>query len=312
MNAPLSPTLLRPSGHPFSLDDERSYRRWREAKLAVAATRAEQLLVPLADPNSLSEAERQALLERLTRNNMALYQAPAHLDHKRLVQTLGAQLGLRQLDANWLADEDGVSSITVARETSTQAPRADFIPYTNQPIRWHTDGYYHPSHRQIRGMTLHCERAAATGGDNALLDHEIAYIALRDRSPAHIRALMAPDAMTIPAREGEHGVARAAQSGPVFSVHPHDGSLHMRYTARTRSIVWKDDDATRAAVACLVELLASPLPHIVRVRMAPGMGLICHNVLHDRSGFIDDDAAPRLLYRARYCDRTAAPALDWA
>jgi hypothetical protein len=56
---------------------------------------------------------------------------------------------------------------------------------------------------------------------------------------------MAPDAMTIPARTDEDGVARPAQSGPVFSVDV-QGALHMRYTARTRSIAWKDDDATRA------------------------------------------------------------------
>jgi hypothetical protein len=33
------------------------------------------------------------------------------------------------------------------------------------------------------------------------------------------------------------------------------------------------------------------------------MGLVCNNVLHDRSGFVDDPMHPRLLYRARYLDR---------
>jgi hypothetical protein len=278
----------------------------------VAATRAEQLLVPIANPAALSEDERSALLLRLSQHNMALYQvAPAH-NHKALVQRLGEQLGLRQLDANWLADEDGVSNITVARgEGEPSQTRADFIPYTTQAIRWHTDGYYHPAARQIRSMVLHCAQPAARGGDNALLDHEIAYIALRDQSPEHIRALMAPDAMTIPERRDEHGVARAAQSGPVFSVSTADGSLHMRYTARTRSIVWKDDAATRAAVACLSELLASPLPHILRLQMPAGMGIVAHNVLHDRSTFVDSPEQPRLLYRARYCDRTHAQELVW-
>jgi hypothetical protein len=35
------------------------------------------------------------------------------------------------------------------------------------------------------------------------------------------------------------------------------------------------------------------------------MGLLCNNVLHDRSGFTDNPATPRLLYRARYHDRIA-------
>ena len=35
------------------------------------------------------------------------------------------------------------------------------------------------------------------------------------------------------------------------------------------------------------------------------MGVLCNNVLHERTGFVDDPAAPRLLYRARYHDRVA-------
>jgi hypothetical protein len=35
------------------------------------------------------------------------------------------------------------------------------------------------------------------------------------------------------------------------------------------------------------------------------MGLICNNVLHDRSGFTETPARRRLLYRARYHERVA-------
>ena len=185
MNAPISPGLLRRATSPFTLDCDSSYRRWREAKLAGASTRADQLLVNVANPAALTEDERDALLARLSAHNMALYQLPPGCESKALVQQLGAQLGITQLDANWLADEDGVSNITVARTATPGAPRADFIPYTDRAIRWHTDGYYHPAERQIRSMILHCARPAADGGENALLDHEIAYIALRDASPQH-------------------------------------------------------------------------------------------------------------------------------
>ncbi|WP_413880545.1 hypothetical protein [Candidatus Aalborgicola defluviihabitans] len=77
----------------------------------------------------------------------------------------------------------------------------------------------------------------------------------------------------------------------------------MRYTARTHSIVWKNDAPTLAAVAFLEQLLASDNHHVFRLTLQPGMGLVCNNVLHDRSGFVDDPAQPRLLYRARYLDR---------
>jgi alpha-ketoglutarate-dependent taurine dioxygenase len=152
---------------------------------------------------------------------------------------------------------------------------------------------------------LHCVRAAREGGDNGLLDHELAYIALRDACPEAVRALMRDDAMTIPERHDDAGVAREAQSGPVFSLTT-EGALHMRYTARTRSIAWRDDAATRSAVALLARLLAGDCPWVLRLRLEPGMGIVGHNVLHERSAFVDDPAAPRLLYRARFLDRMAA------
>jgi hypothetical protein len=139
------------------------------------------------------------------------------------------------------------------------------------------------------------------------MDHDMAYIAMRDANPDWVAALMRPDAMTIPERLDDDGVARAEQSGPVFSVDAASGALHMRYTARTRSVVWRDDAPTRAAVAFLEQLLASDHPSVFRLQLQPGMGLLCNNVLHDRAGFTDDLLAPRLLYRARYLDRVASP-----
>ena len=292
---------------PFDLDDDASYQRWRAWKLVQRPASVAALAVDVTDPRALNAAERAALLDRIQRANMALYRSPVVDEDKELPRALGAQLGLRRLDANWLADEDGISQITVSAQTDG---RGGFIPYTDRAIRWHTDGYYHPSGRRIRGMILHCVRPAASGGSSGLLDHELAYIALRDASPGHVRALMQPDAMTIPARADDDGQARPAQSGPVFAVDD-DGSLHMRYTARTRSIEWKADAATRAAVAALEALLAGDTPWILRTRLEAGMGLVGHNVLHERSGFDDDPAQPRLLYRARFLDRVALSDSPW-
>ena len=293
---------------PFDLDDDSAYRRWRAAKLAARARGADELVVDVAEPAALSGAERAALLQRCARCNMAVYRSAKSSGDKASALAIAAQLGLRRLDANWLADEDGVSSITIS---SASDDRGGFIPYTNRAIRWHTDGYYHPQGRQIRGMALHCVRPAREGGVSALLDHELAYIALRDALPQGVRALMAADAMTIPGRDDDSGVARAAQSGPVFSVDPHDGALHMRYTARTRSIVWKDDPATLQAVAFLEQHLGDANPFVLRLRLEAGMGVVTNNVLHDRSAFTDDPVAPRLLYRARYLDRISPPEAPW-
>jgi alpha-ketoglutarate-dependent taurine dioxygenase len=293
---------------PFDLEDGATYRRWRDWKLACRPVRLDDLVVEVGDARKLAAAESQALRLRIGRCGFALYRSGQGGDDPALPRLLGAQLGLRRLDANWLADEDGVSRITVSGQADGHG---GFIPYTDRQIRWHTDGYYHPQQRRIRGMILHCVRPALRGGENTLLDHELAYIALRDASPALVRALMQPDAMTIPERTDEGGVARAAQAGPVFSV-DEDGGLHMRYTARTRSIQWKDDGPTRAAVARLEALLSDPaFPGMLRVRLQAGMGLAGHNVLHDRSAFQDDPAQPRLLLRARFLDRVAPEEAPW-
>lgn len=293
--------MLRDSApmSPFDLSDPASYRLWREAKLDTHPARAEDLMVEVGDARALTAAERMALLGRCASANMALYLTRGGGEpDKDIPRLLGRQLGLERLDGNWLADEDGISSITPV-EGGT---RGEFIPYTDRPIRWHTDGYYNPRERRILGMILHCVRSAAEGGENRLLDPEIAYILLRDEAPALVAALMADDAMSIPARTDETGVARAAESGPVFSV-LESGHLHMRYTARRVSVAWKDDPVTTAAVAALERILDGNYPWVFRVRMEPGMGLVCNNVLHDRAAFRDSPQRRRLLYRARYYDR---------
>jgi alpha-ketoglutarate-dependent taurine dioxygenase len=237
---------------PFDLSNDTGYRAWRDAKLAAYPRSVDELIVPLADPRHLTATELAALESRCARANMAIYSAP-HLPaaDKSLAKELGRQLGLVRLEGNYLADEDGLSSITPAGDEGSV--KGEYIPYTHKPINWHTDGYYNALDRRILGMTLHCAQDAESGGENALLDHEIAYIQLRDANPDYVAALMQPDAMTIPARMDEDNVARPE--------------------------------------------------HILTARLAPGMGLICNNVLHTRSGFSDSPDRRRLLYRGRYYDR---------
>jgi hypothetical protein len=126
---------------------------------------------------------------------------------------------------------------------------------------------------------------------------------LRQENPEYIHALMQPDVMMIPANINKQGeVIRPDRYGPVFSILD-DGNLNMRYTARTRSIQWKTDPMVQQAVALLHGYLHTDSPYIYRGILQAGQGLICNNVLHDRSGFEDDDEHKRLLYRMRYHQR---------
>jgi alpha-ketoglutarate-dependent taurine dioxygenase len=281
------------------LDNElQAYPRWREQKLARYPRRAEDLVVEVRDPRALSDSEAAQIRRVCAAANMAVYASPlAGVADKDIARRLGARLGLERLQANPLADEDGISSLEVAAEKSGRG----YIPYSNRRLLWHTDGYYNPPGSRIRAFILHCVRPATAGGENRVLDPEIAYLLLRDADPRYAAALSAPDAMTIPANEEDPAAQRAAQTGPVFSFE--DGALHMRYTARTRSIEWRPDEVTQAAVRHLWEILDSDSPYVFRLRLQGGQGLVCNNVLHDRSEFTDSPDAGRLVYRARYADR---------
>ena len=134
---------------PFDLADDAAYQGWRDWKLAHQPLTLDDLLVEVANPMALTPSERCALLARCARCNMALYQGPTQAADASLTRALGRQLGLQRLDANWLADEDGISHIAVSNRSDGAG---GFIPYTERAIRWHTDGYYHPDSRRIRAM----------------------------------------------------------------------------------------------------------------------------------------------------------------
>ncbi len=268
-----------PPGSPFDPDNPDAWLRWRDGKLAGYPGDAAALLVEVRDGYRLRESEVAALRERVRRAGFAIYQVPpGQAEDKAVVRAIGRQLGLMRLDGNLCADEDNITALRV-----TDAGRQRFyIPYTDRRLSWHTDGYYNAPDRRIRGMVLHCVRPAAQGGENLLLDHEMAWLHLRQTDVEWVRALMHPRAMTIPPNV-ENGVEiRGELSGPVFSVDA-GGALHMRYTDRTRSIAWRDDAATRAARACLRDLLHGDSPWILRHRLEAGQGVLSNNVLHART-----------------------------
>jgi len=292
----MSFSTQKPVPNPFDLGDDDSYQAWREQKLADFPTAATELIVEIADPRRLSAAEHQALHQRIDRCGMALYASRLGTsEDKAIVRDLGRQFGMQRLDHNLGADEDAITSLEINRDQL----HAGYIPYSNRPISWHTDGYYNPPEQPIRSLILHCVRPAASGGVNQLFDNELAYLLLRDEDPRLIAALSHPEAMAIPPNTQDGSEIRPLVTGPVFSVRQ-DGSLHLRYTARKRNIIWRDDPLTRRAAARLLELLESPSRYRFEARLEAGWGLICRNSLHNRSGFEAD--SERLLYRGRYFD----------
>ncbi|MDM8562068.1 TauD/TfdA family dioxygenase [Candidatus Marithioploca araucensis] len=286
---------------PFNLDNENAYQTWRARKLENYPSDLSKLVVEINDLQQLTRAEHEAILACCRVANMAIFSSTIKKD-KSIFRELGKQLGLTQLDNNMCADDDSITSLTVAQEGMRQT----YIPYTNRPIHWHTDGYYNSLDKQIYALLLYCVHPAQQGGENALLDHEIAYILLRDKNPDYVHAFMQPYAMCIPPNVIEGEEIRPTRCGPVFSIDS-NGNLHTRYTKRTRSITWASDEITQAAVKCFENILESDSAYIFRGTLQAGQGLLSNNVLHNRSGFTDSELPnqQRLLYRARYYKRIA-------
>ena len=301
---PPCPALDRQAESPFLLENETAYRRWRAHKLARFATSCGNVATPVAvnDPAALSETQRAAITTRCRQCNIAFYTIEHNGEKafdKNTFRSLCLQLGLRTPVTNPCADADAISSIRVV-------PGARYIPYTENCLKWHTDGYYNGAADTVRAFAMHCVRPARKGGENRFFDPEILYIFLRDENPDYITALTHPETLTVPQNSEEKSLAdtRSRRSTPVLGVCATDGNLVMHYTQRSRHAVWRDDPLTVRARRFIREVLDSPGEYHIRYRLDRGEGVVCNNVIHDRSGFGDSpQPSQRLLYRARYRER---------
>ena len=283
------------------LEDKSSYREWRKTRLQSYPESVEEILVPVDGLSTMTATQKAAIELACRRSNMAIYQCLDPSVDRAAIVAFASEFGLTRLDHHLCANADGVSELSVA----STGVRTGYVPYSSRGLSWHTDGYYNEKERQINAVVLHCAQSAATGGENALLDPEIAYIYLRDEDPRFITAFEHPGCMTIPANTGLEEGVRPAVTGPVFS-YGVNGDIHMRYSARQKNIQWRDDSLITAAREYLSEILRDKNGPAFHYRLQAGEGLLSNNILHNRTGFKDGPTSHRLLYRARFFDRIVA------
>ena len=253
-------------------DDERRLPRWRETcwPMRRAATGGGR-----ARPVRSASTSAAPLQRAVTWRSTAARWRPI----RRYRAHLGRQLGLERLDANWLADEDGISPIT---GRAGAGPTATYIPTpTNRAIQWHLDGYYHPANMHPAWCcTFACGRASAAQIACSTTNSPGSRCAIWTWL---VQALAAPGCDEHPGAHRRRTAWRGRSRGGRFQPStPRAGCI--RYTARTRNIAWKDRSprrrprwprcARRAGATCL--RAARP----ARRRHGPGG----NNVLHDREG----------------------------
>ncbi len=298
------PNIITYVASPFNLKDKDAYLAWRRQKIENYPEDSSKIVVEIADIENLSDQEFDSMCSILAKTNMVVYSCDTISTDssatKNALRMLSSRFGLNADEAHRSAGEESI----VALEVANQGGKRGYIPYSDKPLNWHTDGYYNAKGREIGAFLLHCARDAMAGGQNQLLDPEIAYIRLRDENPAYIEALSHPEAMTIPFNTEQDGSIRPDSVGPVFMVSDNGTALSMRYTARTRSISWRADPVTKEAVAFLQNVLDGNEPLVQTIKLRPGQGLINNNVLHNRTGFENgEENLGRLLYRIRFHQR---------
>ena len=286
--------------YPFSLDDERAYQAWRDRKLDNYPKHVREVIHSINNPSKITDIDKKTLLRTCKKTNIAIYKLSQDCTNlKENLVALARQFGLLNLDDNLCADQDKFS---VLEDLGSE--RATYIPYTNKALNWHTDGYYNDAEHRIRAFLMHCVCPAKCGGDNSYLDSEIAYILLRDENPNYIKALMGVSVMTIPANNDAGINIRPTQTGPVFFIDKLTQSLYMRYTARRKNIIWENNASVKNALSFLYEILQGN-PYLFQYRLQAGEGVICNNILHNRTAYEDSakDGEKRIFYRARFYNR---------
>jgi len=275
---------------------QQQYETWRDAKLANYQAKPESVFVGINDPFRLSSAEKTAITNNCRHNGLSFIRVAPCDNTRQAINCLNSQLGLVDFDQHLCAEDDGL----VVIEDTHAKKKGGYVPYTNKALNWHTDGYYNQMDSLVSAFSLYCIRPATEGGENQWIDPEMLYIHFRELNPDIISALSQPKVLTIPARRDGNKIVRETSVGPVFFMEKGSQKAKMRFTQRKRNIDWLESKDVSDALLELNDFLSGDSEIHHQYRLAAGEGLVCNNVLHNRSAFVDNAQQKRKLLRGRY------------
>ena len=116
--------------------------------------------------NNVKTTEIAKIKKTIQAYNCCIYSSNMDLKSNSKLLRFVESIGMKTYDCNNI-DSNRISTIT-PRKTS----KVSYIPYTDKALNWHTDGYY--DEKSIFSWLLHCISPASEGGENYLLDHELA------------------------------------------------------------------------------------------------------------------------------------------
>lgn len=278
---------------PFILENETEYKNWRQTKLELYPLNINKFSIPL-DINNFQKKDLDLIKFNMNKYNFALYNFKSELTNNEL-ENFCTMLNLNNSISNLFSDSKNISDIKDHKDTNNNQI-GEYIPYTNKPLNWHTDGYYYPLNNSVKSFLLHCVNPAHRGGENLLLDHEILYILIRDHNPSYIKILMENNIMGIP--RNKNNAESTNINGPVFFIDD-EYSLNMRFTSRQQNIVWKKSDIIDKIKKFIFNFIESDTKYITKILLKKNQGYIANNILHKREKFFDNKNK-RLLKRIRF------------
>ena len=258
------------------------FLRWAEEKEKNIPKNINGILVNIHDINNVKTSEITKIKETINKYNSCIYSSKIALKSNTDLLKFVELVGMRTYDCN------NIESSKITTITPLENNKINYIPYTDKSLNWHTDGYYDKN--SIFSWLLHCVNPATQGGENYLLDHELAlreYVFSND----DIDDLMAGDALTIPESKD---TSRSEISTYVFSFKNQYKKLHMRFSMR------KDNIGTSAKASVAVTKLKKIIEndcakYSLTYKLQKNEGIITNNILHGRKAFKDDMVKRRLL-----------------
>ena len=258
------------------------FLRWAEEKEKNIPQNSDGILVNIHDINNVKTSEIAKIKETIYKYNSCIYSSKIALKSNTNLLKFVELVGMRTYDCN------NIESNEISTITPLQNSKINYIPYTDKPLNWHTDGYY--DRKSIFSWLLHCVNPATQGGENYLLDHELAlreYVLRND----DIDNLMAEDALTIPESKD---TSRSEISTYIFSFKNQYKKLHMRFSMRKDNI--GTSRKANSAMTKLREIIENDCAkYSLTYKLQKNEGIITNNILHGREAFKDDKVKRKLL-----------------
>ena len=258
------------------------FLKWAEEKERNIPHNIDGILVNIHDINNVKISEIAKIKETINKCNSCIYSSKIALKSNTNLLKFVQSVGMRTYDRN------NIESNEISTITPLENNKINYIPYTDKSLNWHTDGYY--DKKSIFSWLLHCVHPATHGGENYLLDHELA---LREYVLRHddINNLMSEDALTIPESKD---TSRSEISTYIFSIKNQYKKLHMRFSMR------KDNIGTSPKAGDAVTKLKQTIEndcakYSLTYKLQKNEGIITNNILHGRKAFKDDKVKRKLL-----------------